>query len=52
MSTNNTNGNGGIPARFLWWLIASARETITWGRFLNQGSSLVGTPVPILMGSR
>src|SRR5260221_359171 len=23
MSTNNTNGSGGIPAKFLWWLIAS-----------------------------
>jgi len=23
MSTNNTNGNGGFPAKFLWWLIAS-----------------------------
>ena len=23
MSTNGNNGNGGIPAKFLWWLIAS-----------------------------
>jgi hypothetical protein len=23
MSTNNTNGSGGFPAKFLWWLIAA-----------------------------